>query len=58
MLDEIDRKIIGLLQYDGRMPVSSIAEALGLSEGAVRRRLAKLTESGKLQVVGIVKPRE
>ena len=58
MLDGIDQEIVGLLQYDGRMPVSSIAEVLGLSEGAVRRRLAKLTESGKLQVVGIVKPRE
>lgn len=55
-LDRTDREIIGLLQYDGRMPYTEIAGKLGMSEGAVRRRVKRLTEEGLLQVVGIVEP--
>ena len=40
-LDEIDQKIISYLQYDGRMPYTDIAARLGISEGAVRRRVNK-----------------
>lgn len=58
MLDEIDRKIISYLQYDGRMPYTSIAEALGITESTVRRRVKQLTDSGKLQIVAIVRPRD
>jgi Lrp/AsnC family transcriptional regulator for asnA, asnC and gidA len=56
-LDETDREIISLLQYDGRMPYTEIAGKLGLSEGAVRRRVKRLTEDDLLQIVGIVEPR-
>jgi Lrp/AsnC family transcriptional regulator for asnA, asnC and gidA len=56
-LDETDRKIISLLQYDGRMPYTEIGNKLGLSEGAVRRRVKRLTEDGVMQIVGIVEPR-
>jgi Lrp/AsnC family transcriptional regulator for asnA, asnC and gidA len=55
-LDRTDRKIIGFLQYDGRMPYTDIAAELGLSEGAIRRRVKRLTDSGVLQIVGIVEP--
>ena len=56
-LDETDREIISHLQYDGRMPFTEIANKLGISEGAVRRRVKLLTEEGVLQIVGIVEPR-
>ena len=56
-LDDIDRQIINLLQYDGRMPYTEIGGKLGISEGAVRRRVKRLTEDGLLQIVGIVEPR-
>lgn len=56
-LDETDREIISLLQYDGRMPYTEIGDKLGLSEGAVRRRVKRLTEDGIMQIVGIVEPR-
>ena len=56
-LDGTDREIISLLQYDGRMPYTEIGEKLGISEGAVRRRVKRLTEDGILQIVGIVEPR-
>ena len=55
-LDDIDAAIVRLLQYDGRLPYTHIASELGMSEGAVRRRVKRLTETGLLQVVGIVEP--
>ena len=58
MLNKIDREIIALLQYDGRLPFTKIADELGITEGAVRRRVKSLIETGKLQIVGIVEPQE
>ena len=55
-LDDTDRAIVGHLQYDGRMPFTEIAADLGLSEGAVRRRVKRMTDAGALQIVGIVEP--
>jgi len=55
-LDELDREIVRHLQYDGRAPYTEIAAELGVSEGAVRRRVKRLSESGVLQIVGIVEP--
>jgi Lrp/AsnC family transcriptional regulator for asnA, asnC and gidA len=56
-LDETDRAIVAHLQYDGRMPFTEIAAELGLSEGAVRRRVKLMIDEGVLQIVGIVEPR-
>lgn len=58
MLDEIDRKIVSYLQYDGRMPFTAIAAELGLTEATVRRRVKQLTEEGSLQIVAIVEPQD
>ena len=55
-MDDIDRAIITCLQYDGRMPFTDIAAELSISEGTVRRRVKRLTESGVLQIVAIVEP--
>jgi Lrp/AsnC family transcriptional regulator for asnA, asnC and gidA len=55
-LDETDRAIVARLQYDGRMPFTSIAAEVGISEGSVRRRVKRLVDSGVLQIVGIVEP--
>ena len=55
-LDRTDRAIIARLQYNGRMPLTNIAAELGVSEGTVRRRVRQLTDSGVLQIVGIVEP--
>lgn len=55
-LDDTDRAIIGHLQYDGRMPYTEIAARLGLSEGAVRRRVKRLSDEGLLQIVAVVDP--
>ena len=58
MLDETDREIVSLLQYDGRLPFTKIGEELGITEGSVRRRVKRLMDEGKLQVVGIIQPDE
>ena len=58
MLNETDRKIISYLQYDGRMPYTAIAAKLDITESTVRRRVKQLAESGKLQIVAIVKPKD
>ncbi len=55
-LDHLDREIIRLLQYDGRMPFTQIADQLDTSEGTVRRRVNRLLESGIMQIVGVVEP--
>jgi Lrp/AsnC family transcriptional regulator for asnA, asnC and gidA len=55
-IDEIDRAIIGHLQYDGRKPFTDIAAEMGMSEGAVRRRVKRLLDCGLLQIVGVAEP--
>lgn len=55
-LDSISRKIIEQLQADGRRSYATIAKAVGLSEAAVRQRVARLTESGIIQIVAVSDP--
>ncbi|MEM2255054.1 MAG: AsnC family protein, partial [Candidatus Bathyarchaeia archaeon] len=38
-VDEIDRKIIQILKQNGRATYGEIGKAVGLSEGAVRKRI-------------------
>lgn len=55
-LDDFDRGIIGVLQDDGRCPYGSIAEQVGLSEAAVRRRVQRLRDAGIMEIVAITDP--
>ena len=56
MLDSANRAIIEALQKDGRRPYGAIAEEVGLSEAAVRRRVQRLRESGVIQIVAVTDP--
>jgi Lrp/AsnC family transcriptional regulator for asnA, asnC and gidA len=58
MLDEKDRAIVSILQYDGRAPYTKIADELNITEGSVRNRVKRLIDSGVLQIVGIAEPSE
>lgn len=58
MLDEKDRAIISILQYDGRTPFTKIANELEIAEGSVRQRVKRLMDSGVLKIVGIAEPAE
>lgn len=55
-LDTTAKKIIELLQTDGRSSYASIGKAVGLSEAAVRNRVQKLSESGLMQIVAVTDP--
>ena len=55
-LDEKAKRIIELLQADGRMSYSAIAKDVGLSEAAVRHRVQKLIEGGVVQIVAVTDP--
>ncbi len=45
-LDDIDRKILRLLQADGRMTNAALAEAVGLTPTPMLQRMRKLEQKG------------
>jgi len=55
-MDELDRKIIGILQQDGRASNAKIARQLGVSEGTIRRRLKRLIMDEAIQVRALPEP--
>ncbi len=55
-MDEVDRKIVRELSFDGRAPLKNIAVALGISESQVRGRLNTLVETGLLNIMAITSP--
>ena len=57
-LDELDRHIIEILQADGRASHAEMARHLSVSEGTVRRRLARLLDARVIRVVAIAEPEQ
>ena len=55
-MDELDTKIIEILQEDGRASNAGIARKVGVSEGTVRRRLKRLVQEKYIQVVALPDP--
>lgn len=56
MLDKIDLSILSHLQVDGRKSYTEIAKALGVTEGTVRKRAARLIEDDVIRIIGMVDP--
>jgi len=57
-LDAKDRKILSLVQRDGKLPQAEIAKRVGLSAAAVNERLKKLEQAGVIRrYVAIVDPK-
>ena len=48
-MDDTDKAIIGILKQDGRATYSDIGKRVGLSEGAVRKRIKALVNSGAIR---------
>ena len=48
-MDETDKEIIKILKNDGRASYSDIGEKVSLSEGAVRKRIKTLVNSGVIR---------
>ena len=57
-MDELDRRIIALLEHNGRASNARIARDVGVSEGTVRRRLKRLVSDRIINVVAIPDPRK
>jgi DNA-binding Lrp family transcriptional regulator len=45
-MDEVDKKIIKILKDDGRAGFGEIGNKVGLSEGAIRKRIKTLNDEG------------
>ena len=45
-IDDTDRRILRVMQEDGSLTVSEIAERVGLSQSPCSRRISRLTEDG------------
>ena len=52
-MDELDSRIIKILQVQGRASNARIAREVGVSEGTVRRRLRRLIQDGVIQVIAV-----
>ncbi len=57
-MDELDRKIIALLERNGRASNAKIARDVGVSEGTVRRRLKRLVTDRIINVIALPDPRK
>ena len=55
-LDATSKAIIEELQRDGRRSYAAIGKSVGLSEAAVRQRVARLTDGGAMQIVAVTDP--
>ena len=56
MMDEIDKKIVEMLNADGRINSIEMARKLEISEGTVRNRIKKMTDANILKVTGLINP--
>jgi Lrp/AsnC family transcriptional regulator, regulator for asnA, asnC and gidA len=55
-LDDVAKRIIELLQEDGRQSYAAIAKSVGLSEAAVRQRVQRLLDAEVMQIVAVTDP--
>ena len=57
VLDELDRRVIKILQADGRRPNTEIARDLHVSETTIRKRVSQLVSQGLINIVAVPTPR-
>jgi len=55
-LDETSKRLVELLQEDGRRSYAELGKAVGLSEAAARQRVQKLMDAGVMQIVAVTDP--
>ncbi len=53
-IDTLDKKIIGLLEQDGRASSRLIAQQLNVNASTVQRRINRLVDSGIMRVVPVI----
>ena len=52
----LDRQILAYLQEDGRTSYVTLASALGVSEGTIRKRVRRLEQENVVQIIGVPDP--
>lgn len=52
-LDDLDHKILQILEEDGRAPAKFIAERLSVNEVTVSKRLTKIIDGGFCKIIAI-----
>ncbi|MDE1172102.1 MAG: Lrp/AsnC family transcriptional regulator [Parvibaculaceae bacterium] len=55
-LDDIDRRLISLLQQDGRISYADLSREVGLTAPGIRIRVMRLQDEGVLQIVAVTDP--
>jgi len=56
VLDATERRMVELLQHDGRLPVAWLAKELSVTEVTARRKLRGLLARGIIRIVATVDP--
>ena len=54
--DDLNQRIIRLLQDDGRAAYDVIGQQLGVSGGTVRNRVTRMRDAGMLRIVAVADP--
>lgn len=57
-VDEVDNKIIAALRQDGRKSNVELGREIGVSEGTIRKRVARLIQEGVMQVIAVANPQK
>ncbi len=55
-MDEIDKKIIGHLQSDGRATLQDLAKTIGFTSMGTKKRLEKLVKKETIKVTALINP--
>ena len=58
LLDELDIKLLEVLQIDGKKSYTELATQFGTTVGTVSNRVQRLMDQGILRIVGVVNPRK
>ena len=57
MLDELDKRIIRLLQRNARVPNTEIGRELDVTETTIRNRVSRLLDEKLIEIVAVVDPK-
>jgi len=49
LLDDVDRRLLGLLRKDARTPIARLSKSVGISRASVYARLQKMQDSGVIE---------
>lgn len=55
VLDEVDERVIGILQADGRTSFTAIGQELGISESTARARVKRLIDDHVIRITAVAK---